>query len=162
MNVVINGKEQPYKYFEEEHEVALGLSADGMCPFKHERTKIDNVICVGVVPGPKCPVDLNSFLQPLIDELPELARGIPAVDVFQRKLFALRAHLIDIFGDIPAITKFLEFIGHNGRFPCHIARYNTQMDFGSIHSTSSFVLTRHAYRLDLKSSKYQKTPHATH
>jgi hypothetical protein len=136
--VIIEGKEQPYNYFEEEHEVALGLSADGMCPFKRrknscwplllinfnlppdERTHINNLICVGVVPGPKCPADLNSFLQPLIDELLELARGTPAVDVYQRKLFALRAHLIEVFGDIPAITKFLEFIGHNGCFPCRL------------------------------------------
>lgn len=135
-NVVIEGQEQPYRYFEEQHEIALGLSADGMCPFKKrkhtcwplmivnynlppdERTHIDNLICVGVIPGPKCPADINSFLQPLIDELLELARGTAAVDVSQRRLFALRAHLISIFGDIPALTKILEFLGHNACFPC--------------------------------------------
>ncbi|KAF8666953.1 Transposase family tnp2 [Rhizoctonia solani] len=134
--VVIEGKEQPYCFFEEEHEIALGLAANGMCPFKRrknscwplllinynlppdERTHIDNLICIGVVPGPKCPADLNSFLQPLIKELLELAHGVAAVDITTRKLFALRAHLIAVFGDIPAITKILEFIGHNGCFPC--------------------------------------------
>lgn len=142
-HVVIEGEKQPYKFFEEEHEIALGLSADGMCPFKRrknscwpllivnynlppdERTHIDNLICVGVVPGPKCPADLNSFLQPLIKELLELARGTVAVDITQRRAFALRAHLIAVFGDIPAITKILEFIGHNGCFPCRFCLIKT-------------------------------------
>jgi hypothetical protein len=135
-SVRVDGKLMPFKFFSEEHEIALGLSVDGMCPFKRrkntcwllliinynlppdERMKIDNLICIGVIPGPKCPADINSFLQPLIDELLELARGVDAVDVTQHKLFALRAHLMTIFGDIPALTKILEFIGHNGCFPC--------------------------------------------
>ncbi|CEL56160.1 hypothetical protein RSOLAG1IB_07613 [Rhizoctonia solani AG-1 IB] len=134
--VIIEGEEQPFYFFQDKHEIALGLVTDGMCPFKRrknscwpiilvnynlppdERFHIDNLICVGVIPGPKCPADINSFLQPLIDELLELARGVAAVDVTTSTLFALRAHLLTIFGDIPAITKILEFIGHNGCFPC--------------------------------------------
>lgn len=141
--VVIDGKEQPYFYFEEEHEIALGLCTDGMCPFKRrkqtcwpivlvnynlppeERTRTENLICVGVVPGPKCPADLNSCLQPLIEELVELAQGTAVVDVSQRKLFSLRAHLITIFGNIPVITKILEFIGHNSCFPCRFCMMPT-------------------------------------
>ncbi|CEL58469.1 hypothetical protein RSOLAG1IB_12138 [Rhizoctonia solani AG-1 IB] len=134
--VTIDGKPMPYRYFQEEHEVALGITLDGACPFKRrtntcwpiliinynlppeERICVENMICVGVIPGPQCPNDINSFLQPLIDELRELARGVAAVDVNQRKLFSLRAHPLTIFGDIPALTKVLEFIGHNGCFPC--------------------------------------------
>ncbi|KAF8741328.1 Transposase family tnp2, partial [Rhizoctonia solani] len=134
--VLIDGKHMPYKYFQEEHEIALGLTLDGACPFKRrtntcwpilainynlpsdERICTENMICVGVIPGPRCPADINSFLQPLIDELRELARGVAAVDANQEKLFSLRAHLLTIFGDIPALTKVLEFIGHNGCFPC--------------------------------------------
>lgn len=82
------------------------------------RTHLHNIICTGVIPGPHSPKDLNSFLQPLIDELLELAKGVGAVDVLREELFILRAHLIPIFGDIPAITKALEFVGHNGRYPC--------------------------------------------
>ncbi|QRW21895.1 Transposase family tnp2 [Rhizoctonia solani] len=134
--VVIDGKPMPYKYFEEEHEIALGIGLDGACPFKRrtntcwpiliinynlsseERTRIENMICVGIIPGPQCPADINSFLQPLIDELRELARGVATVDANQRRLFSLRAHLLTIFGDIPALTKILELIGHNGCLPC--------------------------------------------
>ncbi|EUC55299.1 transposase family Tnp2 protein, partial [Rhizoctonia solani AG-3 Rhs1AP] len=98
LHVVIDGKPMPYKYFQEEHEVALGVTLDGACPFKRrtntcwpivvinynlpseERVRTENMICVGVIPGPQCPADINSFLQPLIDELRELARGVAAVD----------------------------------------------------------------------------------
>jgi hypothetical protein len=135
-NVVIDGVEQPYKYFEDEGEVALGMSTDGFCPFKRRkitcwpiiffnynlhpdiRTHLVNLLCIGVIPGPSAPKDMNSFLQPLIEELLELARGVKTVDVRRKKYFALRAHLIAIFGDIPAVSKLLEFLGHNGRFPC--------------------------------------------
>ncbi|KAF8760215.1 Transposase family tnp2 [Rhizoctonia solani] len=81
--VTIDGKPMPYRYFQEEHEVALGITLDA--PDR---------------------------------QLQELARGVAAVDVNQRKLFSLRAHPLTIFGDIPALTKVLEFIGHNGCFPC--------------------------------------------
>ncbi|KAF8685506.1 Transposase family tnp2 [Rhizoctonia solani] len=134
--VTINGKTMPYKYFQDAHEIALGIAMDGTCPFKrrnntcwpiliinynlppNKRTLIENMICVGVIPGPKCPSNINSFLQPLIDELRDLARGVAAVDVNQHQLFALCAHLLIIFGDIPALTKILKFVGHNGCLPC--------------------------------------------
>jgi hypothetical protein len=134
--VKIDEKEQPHQFFEDDHEIALGLSLDGMCPFKRRkascwplilinynlppdiRTHLHNILCVGVIPGPHSPKDINSFLQPLIDELLELAIGIKAVNVLQEELFIMRAHLLTIFGDIPAITKVLELIGHNGQFPC--------------------------------------------
>lgn len=45
-----------------------------------ERVKAENVIPVGLVPGPKGPVDIESFLRPLIDEFHVLGRGIAAVD----------------------------------------------------------------------------------
>ena len=107
-----------------------------MCPFKRRkqscwplilinyslppdiRTHLHNIICVGVVPGPHSPTDLNSFLQPLIDELIELAKGVEAVDMLTEELFALRGYLVTAFGDIPAVSKLLEFVGHNGRYPC--------------------------------------------
>ncbi|KAF8750392.1 Transposase family tnp2 [Rhizoctonia solani] len=34
--VVIDGKPMPYKYFEEEHKIALGIGLDGACPFKRQ------------------------------------------------------------------------------------------------------------------------------
>ncbi|KAF8751737.1 Transposase family tnp2 [Rhizoctonia solani] len=119
---------------------------DGTCPFKRrnntcwpiliinynlpskERTLIENMICVGVIPGPKCPSDINSFLQPLIDKLCDLARGVAAVDVNQHQLFALRAHLLTIFGDIPALTKVLEFVDTTAAYHADFASCRLCLD----------------------------------
>ncbi|CEL58782.1 hypothetical protein RSOLAG1IB_08828 [Rhizoctonia solani AG-1 IB] len=134
--VTIDGEQKPYKFFSDWRKIALALSTDGMCPFKRrknscwplilvnlnlppdQRTHLENLICVGVIPGPKSPKNLGSFLWPLIEELLELASGVSAVDISTQRLFSLRAHLLTAFGDIPAITKLLEFVGHNGRYPC--------------------------------------------
>ena len=80
----------------------------------------NNIICVGAIPSPHSPKDINSFLQPLIDKLAELAKGVEAVDVVHGELFSLHAHLVAAGGDIPAISKLLEFLGHNARFPCRL------------------------------------------
>ncbi|KAL5633925.1 hypothetical protein ACGC1H_005949 [Rhizoctonia solani] len=138
--VVIDGVEQPYQHFEDFRELALAITLDGMGPFKRRnhscwpiliiiynfppemRNHLSNMICTGVIPGPHSPKDLNSFLQPLIDELVELARGVEAVDVVNEEIFALRAHILSAFGDLPAMAKLMEFIGHNGRFPCRLCK----------------------------------------
>jgi hypothetical protein len=82
------------------------------------RTHLGNIICVGAVPGPHSPKDINLFLQPLINELLDLVRGVEAIDTLNEQIFSLHAHLITGFSDIPALTKILEFLGHNAWFPC--------------------------------------------
>ena len=45
-----------------------------------ERFKQHNVLLVGIIPGPKEPeLHLNSFLQPLVDELKMLWKGVQMV-----------------------------------------------------------------------------------
>ncbi|KDN38221.1 hypothetical protein RSAG8_09620, partial [Rhizoctonia solani AG-8 WAC10335] len=108
--VEIDGKPMPYKYFQEEHEVALGVTLDGACPFKRRTNTCWPIVVINY--------NLPSDEHPLIDELRELACGVAAVDVTQHKLSSLCAHLLTIFGDIPVLTKVLEFVGHNGCLPC--------------------------------------------
>ncbi|KAF8692328.1 Transposase family tnp2, partial [Rhizoctonia solani] len=80
------------------------------------------MICTGMIPSPHLPKDLNSFLQPLIDKLVKLAQGVEAVDVVNEEVFALCAHILAVFGDLPAMAKLMEFVGHNGRFPCCLCK----------------------------------------
>jgi hypothetical protein len=61
---------------------------------------------------------MNSFLLPLVDELIELAKGVKTVDVLEEEYFMLYAYLLNGFGDIPAVAKLMEFLGHNGLFAC--------------------------------------------
>jgi anthranilate/para-aminobenzoate synthase component II len=40
-------------------------------------SKLQNLICIGVVPGPNEPKYIGTFMEPLIDELEDLAQGVP-------------------------------------------------------------------------------------
>ena len=44
------------------------------------RFRTENIICLGIIPGPKKPKDLHSFLHPIVDEFKLLAIGVPALD----------------------------------------------------------------------------------
>ena len=101
------------------------------------RTRLENVICVGVIPGPKQCKDLNSFLIPLIDELLMLQDGVESSKVAcnagdggnageaavnneydEWEYFVLPALIIILFGNVPAVSKLLAMKNHNGISPC--------------------------------------------
>ena len=77
-----------------------------------------NIIAVSVIPGPKKPKDVDSFLYPLVEELLTLANGVRAYDARTEQLFCLRAFLITAFGDIPAVSLLMKMKGHNAIAPC--------------------------------------------
>ncbi|QRV96867.1 Transposase family Tnp2 protein [Ceratobasidium sp. AG-Ba] len=135
--------ESEYKILDNPGDIALGLSTDSFTLFKRRRRRhstawpiifinynlhprhriwLENVICVGVIPGPN---HLNSFLAPVLEELHLLKRGVVSVKAAPVEgapnysiEFVLRAFLIMIFGDIPAILKLLALKGHNAKMPC--------------------------------------------
>jgi hypothetical protein len=139
-NVTIDGETLPHKFFSAPTDLALGASTDGFGPFKRRkktcwpiiiilynlppeiRTWLTYLLCVGVIPGPKAPKDMDSFFWPLVEELLKLMRGVSAFDHRNMRQFALRAYLIALFGDMPAIAKLMRMKGHNGISPCRACR----------------------------------------
>lgn len=137
-NVVIDGKTLPHRFFHDPRDIALGLSTDGFAPFRRRkktcwplilfnynlppeiRFHLANILSLGVIPGPKKPVDFDSFLWPCIQELLRLEVGIHAYDALSDEYFALRAFLILVFGDIPAIAMVMRMKGHNGIAACRL------------------------------------------
>jgi hypothetical protein len=119
-------------------DIALGLSSDGFGPFKHctktawpiilfnynlppkEQFLKQNIIRIGVIPGPKKPCDFDSFLWPLVQELLQLAIDVSAFDAIIKTLFLLHAYLIIVSGDIPAVLMIMRMKGHNAIFSCHM------------------------------------------
>jgi len=136
--VSINGRERSYRFFSDPRDIALGLSTDGFAPFRRRKSTawpllifnfnlppeirfhIKYSLCLGVIPGPKKPKDYDSFSFPAIEELLTLAIGVRAYDILSRSLFRLRAYLILIFGDIPAMSMVMSLKGHNGLRPCRM------------------------------------------
>ena len=112
------------------------MSTDGFCPFKRrnksawplilfnynlppeERFHKKNIISLGSIP--KKPLDLDSFLWPLVQELLQLEVGVEAFDALLRMIFILHAYLIVIFGDIPAVSLIMRMKGHNAIAPCRM------------------------------------------
>jgi hypothetical protein len=106
-HVEVNGRRFEHKCFDDDRDIALGLSTDGFAPFKqHKNTAwpliifkyslppeiwfhIDNILSLRVIPGPKNPVNVDSFLWPLIKELLRLVAGIQAYYILTFKVFAL-------------------------------------------------------------------------
>ena len=136
--VVVGDQTHAHNYFSDHRDIALGFATDGFAPFKRgkhtawillvfnynlppeQRFRKDNILCVGIIPGPKKPWDADSFIYPLVLELLELAIGVSAYDALSKSLFALHAYVITAFGDIPAVAMLMHMKGHNGLSPCRM------------------------------------------
>jgi len=168
--VVVNDQEMPYTYFSDPRDIALGLATDGFGPFKHRkstawplilfnynlgpesRVHIDNIIPLGVIPGPKKPIDVDSFEWPMVQELNQLQLGVRAYDALTQKLFVLRAFLILVFGDIPAVAMLMCMKGHNGFAPCRMCKITGVPSPGSRGHTLYVPLDRSRHPDVLKST----------
>ena len=78
---------------------------------RNERFLQENMILVGVLPGPKEPqISANSFLKPLVKDVLDLWKGV----ILRTKgtLVFVRAALLCVGCDIPAARKACGFVGH--------------------------------------------------
>ena len=129
---IINGMpflSLPYNY-------AFSINVDWYQPFKRtqhstgviylavqnlprsERFKRENIIIVGIIPGPHEPSKtVNSFLYPLVEELKHLWSGI-VMNIPQNISVVVRAALICVACDIPAARKVCGFVSHNALLGC--------------------------------------------
>ena len=135
--ICTDGQTLNRKYFQDKHDIALGLSLDGFPLFNKRnlsawpvilinfslppdiRTHLLHLLCYGVIPSPTAVKDIDLFLYPLHCELKKLARGVASLDLHSKQAFLLCVFLILIFGDMPAIAKFMRMKGHNSFCPCH-------------------------------------------
>ncbi len=114
-------------YFQKSTDIALAIHYDGVqAQNRHSHSvapvilynynlppKIryarENTLLSILIPGPCEPKDLNSFLQPLVAELDELGKGIPAYDADSRYDFELKAYAVLVGG----MLLFSYFCGKN-------------------------------------------------
>jgi hypothetical protein len=87
-----------------------------------ERCLVENMICVGVIPGPKKPKNADSFLYPFTTEMLDLAIGVDAFHILLKLPFLLHAFLILLGGDMPAMAMIMLMKGHNGVGPCRMCK----------------------------------------
>ena len=120
---------QPFTY-------GLMLNVDWFKPYKHleysvgaiyltimnlprqVRFKQENVLLVGLIPGPKEPsLTINSYLRPLLDELLTFLDGV-FMSVHGNGSNLVRCALLCVACDIPACRKVIGFLGHSATLGC--------------------------------------------
>lgn len=107
---------QPYKH------VQYSVGAIYLCVMnlpRNTRYKQENVLLVGLIPGPSEPKhDINSFLDPLVDELLNFWSGVQLDVAGHECKKKVRCALLCVACDIPAGRKVCGFLGHSARLGC--------------------------------------------
>ena len=88
--------------------------------------RVRNSIGIALKHAEATPKNLDPFLLPLIDALEQLREGVPAYDALSESQFILRAHLVLVTGDAPAISKIFHISSHNAVHPCSTSRCYAQ------------------------------------
>ena len=85
---------------------------------REERFLKENVLLVGILPAlNREPDTLNPFLNPLVNELKLLWKGVP-VNTHGNTVENIKAALLCCSSDIPAARKLCGFIGHSANRGC--------------------------------------------
>jgi len=130
-------------FFWDDRDVALGLALDGFTFYETlgrsvQKTKYNTwslilinynldptirthrkyIMPLGMIPEPGVLKDIGSFLYWLRRELLSLAKGVRSYDSLNQEIFLLRAFLIIVIGDMPAIAHIMDMKGHIGKRPC--------------------------------------------
>ena len=87
---------------------------------RSERYKEENVILVGIIPGPREPKrTINSFLAPLVKDLEAAWSNGLTIATQQGQSITVRLAVSCVACDIPASRKVCGFLGHNAALGCN-------------------------------------------
>lgn len=75
---------------------------------------------LAIIPGPKKPEDLDSFLAPIVSELKDLAEHGLIVRKNREEICRSKVHLLLCSGDIPAVASMAHLGSHNSFYGCRI------------------------------------------
>lgn len=104
-----------------------------------ERFKWENIIVLGIVPSlDREPKDLNQFLEPAVDELKALWKGVRLRSCPSRFALTFRAAVISISSDVPATRKICGFKGHSAILGCSRCLKKFPGGFGEKRDYSGF------------------------
>ncbi|XP_056106492.1 uncharacterized protein LOC130084975 [Rhinichthys klamathensis goyatoka] len=168
----VNG--QPF--LSEPNNFALMMNVDWYQPYKHspysvgviylvvlnlpreERFKDENMILVGVIPGPKEPkLNMIAYLEPLVDDLRELWEGVVLMDSSPLGCQVYRAALLCLSSDIPASRKCGGFVGHGALRGCNkCLKKFTKTSFGGKTDFSGFDRSTWTLRTSEEHKRFAK------
>ena len=104
-----------------------------------ERFKWENIIVMGIVPSlGQEPKNLNQFLEPAVDELKVLWKGIRLRSCLSRFALTFRTAVMGVSSDIPATRKSCGFKGHSALLGCSRCLKRFPGGFGEKKDYSGF------------------------
>ena len=114
------------------------------------RFKLENIILVGIIPGPSDPEhDINSFLDPLVNELLDFWTGVKlCVKTVAEKL--VRCSLLCVSCDLPAARKACGFLSYTARLGCSQCLKEFSGRVGEERDFSGFERSQWPHRLDTR------------
>ena len=138
-------------------QFAFQINVDWFRPFQHtqhsegaiymtimnlprkERFLQENVILVGMIPGPSEPsLYINTLLTPLVNELNQLWKRVRLKDCLDHPVL-VRAALLCCTSDIPAARKVCGFCGHCAKKGCSKCLISFPVNaFGELRDYSNF------------------------
>ena len=124
-------------FFAKARNYGLMLNVDWFQPFKHrsdysvgviyfvimnlprqERFRFENVIIGGIIPAMAKEPKLNSFLEPIVDELQLMWKGVRLLNSVTPVPLTFKAALLCVASDIPATRKICGFKSHAANLAC--------------------------------------------
>ena len=95
-----------------------------------ERFQEDNILPLAVTPGPREPVDIDTFISPMVDELQRLSRdGVQCYDAYAEEYFNLKVHLVVCTGDTPAMAKLTSMKRVTAQHLCRICKISGRCEY---------------------------------
>ena len=86
-----------------------------------ERYKVRNILPGGIIPGPKGPKHLDSFLFPGVAHISALQKeGLKIWDSFSRNFALSMLFVFLVLADAVAMAKLTRSVGHHGRRGCRL------------------------------------------
>ena len=136
---VVNDK--PFLSSTDALSLGLMLNVDWFQPYKHSSYSVgaiyltimnlprsicfkrENVILIGIIPGPSEPKhNINSYIEPLVEELIEFWEGIPlkvhSNATTESSIINVRCALLSVACDLPAGRKLCGFLAHSAKLGC--------------------------------------------
>eukprot|EP00794_Sanderia_malayensis_P000913 gene913-218_t len=103
---------------------------------------------VGIIPGPREPsVDINTYLRPIVDDLLLLYNGVDIYVKETKETINVKAILLCISCNIPAMRKVTQFLSHKANKGCSMCNFQAERDNSSAAGKMSYLTNNFVFNM---------------
>lgn len=136
-------------FLSQKYNIAFMLFVDWVKPYKRSQYSIGTVYLsvlnlprsqrllkrwmnvVGIIPGPTEPKKhMNTYLKPLVEDLIQLWEGVEVQILDTKEIINVRAMLLCVSRDIPALRKVTQFLSYTANKGCNMCNFMGEREKG--------------------------------